>query len=835
MPSTTADTAPTPCDHCGLPVPNGLIEPDAPHQFCCNGCKTVYTILHGSGLENYYKIKSAVNTNAEPAATTGGSYEELDDPAFTTTWVTQSDDGTAEVELLLEGMHCAACVWLIERLPRVANGVIDARANIRRRTVCVRYQPEHIKLSQVAQSLDKLGYAAHPARGKEAREIRLREDRKFLIRVAVAGALAGNIMLLAIALYGGSFSGITETWRTTFRWYSMALGIVVLVWPGRIFFTGALAALRTRTAHLDIPIALALLTAGLWGTLNTIRGVGEIYFDSVSVLVFLLLVGRWIQHRQQRAASDSVELMLTLTPSSATIIDDEGNTKRIPIETLQAGMSVRVAAGESFPADGIITDGSTTIDNALLTGESEPIQSIPGDQALAGATNLSSPVTVRVQAVGEHTRVGKLMQLVASASEHKSPVVRMADRIAGYFVIIVIVLAIATFAIWTIKDSVSVGIEHATALLIVTCPCALGLATPMAMSVALGRSARAGMLIKSAAVLEQMARTGRSTGTMILDKTGTLTQGATAVVDTYGDPDLLKAAAAIEQSSNHPIARAIAKHAFDLPTNLPTDLPAATNITQTTAQGITGTVNNETITIGSVSFVTQHASIQVPDDLQPKLVRLLDRALTPILVHASPSNRVALIGVGDQLRDDAAESIASLQRRGWTLEVCSGDHPRIVESIAKQVNIPTHVGGVTPESKSQRVADLKAARTNPSTPIVMVGDGVNDAAALASADVGIAVHGGAEASLEAADVYLVEPGVAPIVKLVDLSRSTMSTIRVCLIFSLCYNTLAASLAMMGLINALIAAILMPISSLTVVAICTRAGSRIKPTHTPEPR
>lgn len=804
------------CDHCGLPVPDGLYEPDAEHQFCCNGCKTVYNILHGSGLESYYKIKSAVDSNAQPAATTGSNYEELDDPAFQSTWVTESDEGTAEVELLLEGMHCAACVWLIERLPRVADGVIDARANIRRRTVCVRYNPNDIKLSSVAQSLDKLGYASHPARGKEAREIRLKEDRRFLIRVAVAGALAGNIMLLSIALYGGEFDGISEAWRTTFRWYSTALGLAVLIWPGRIFFTGALAALRTRTAHLDIPIALALLSAGIWGTLNTFRGIGEIYFDSVGVLVFLLLVGRWIQHRQQRAASDSVELMLTLTPSSATLIDDDGNTKRVPIETIEAGMSVQVAAGESFPADGTITAGTTTIDNSLLTGESVPITSGNGDPALAGATNLSSPVTVRVQAVGEHSRIGKLMDLVAQASEHKTPIVRMADRIAGYFVIVVIILAIATFIAWAMIEGITIGIEHATALLIVTCPCALGLATPTAMSVALGRSARAGMLIKSATVLEQMAKPG----TMLLDKTGTLTAGQTTVVDSYGNQNLLTAAAAIEQSSNHPIARAIAT-AFD------TDL-AATDITQTTGQGITGTVNNQHILVGSVDFVLRSTNSEIPPELQPKLVRLLDRALTPILVHNAETNTFALIGVGDQLRTDAATSTQSLQRRGWNLEICSGDHPRIVESIAHQLNIKTHNGGVTPEAKANRIAALKESNTG-SSPIVMVGDGVNDAAALASADVGIAVHGGAEASLEAADVYLIEPGVAPIVKLTDLSRSTMSTIRVCLIFSLTYNTIAASLAMAGLISALIAAIIMPISSLTVVAICTRAGKNVAPT------
>jgi len=812
---------PTSCDHCGLPVPQGLLDPTAEHQFCCNGCQTVYTILHTAGLENYYTVRSAVDTKSQSATTTGNSYEELDDPIFTKTWLTTNDDDTVQIELLLEGMHCAACVWLIERLPRVAPGVIESRANIRRRTVTVRYRPDDIKLSKVAQSLDRLGYAAHPARGKKAHDIRIKEDRQFLIRVAVAGAMAGNIMLLAIALYGGAFSGISESWSTTFRWYSTVLGLLVLIWPGRVFFTGAIAALRTRTAHLDIPIALALLTAGFWGTLNTIRGVGEIYFDSIAVLVFLLLVGRWIQHRQQRAASDSVELMLTLTPSSATRINDDGSTKRVPIESVESGNSLLVAAGESFPADGTITDGTTTIDNALLTGESIPITATTGDQALAGATNLSSPITLRVQAVGEHTRIGRLMNLVAQASEHKAPVVRMADAIAGYFVIIVIILALGTFAIWTIIQGPATGIEHATALLIVTCPCALGLATPMAMSVALGRSARAGMLIKSAVVLEQLSKPG----TMILDKTGTLTTGSTTVADTFGDQDLLEAAAAIEKSSNHPIARAIANHF--------TDLPTATDITQTTAQGITGTVHNQSILVGSVDFVLRSRNLELPPNLQPKVVRLLDRALTPILVHELPSNRLALIGVGDQLRQDAKESIKALQSRNWNLQICSGDHQRIVESIASQLHIQTHQGAVTPEAKAQHIQSFKDQITTNKHPVVMVGDGVNDAAALAKADVGIAVHGGAEASLQAADVYLVKPGVTPIVELLDLARSTITTIRFCMLFSLTYNIIVASLAMAGFINALIAAIVMPISSLTVVAICTRAGKNTKPSTSPQ--
>jgi len=384
---TPDSVEPVQCDHCKLPVPAGLIEADEEHQFCCNGCKSVYNILHSAGLDNYYTIRDAIDPNAQRVTSTQGSYEELDDPAFQEACVDNLPGGYAQTELLLEGMHCAACVWLIERLPTVIEGVVESRANIRRRTTIVRYHPDQVKLSDVARALDKLGYAAHPARGAAAREARVKEDRKFLIRVGVAGAIAGNVMLLAIALHGGALEGMADTWKNTFRWYSMGLGVLSLLWPGRVFFIGALAALRTRVAHLDIPIALALAVGGLWGSYNTIMGTGEIYFDSLAVLVFFLLVGRWIQHRQQRSASDHVELMLTLTPTSALKVNDDGSTSRVPIEAVEIDMLVEVQAGTSVPADGIIETGQTNLDTSFISGESRPIPARVGDPVVAGATN----------------------------------------------------------------------------------------------------------------------------------------------------------------------------------------------------------------------------------------------------------------------------------------------------------------------------------------------------------------------------------------------------------------------------------------------------------------
>ena len=797
------------CDHCRLPVPTGLIEPGASHQFCCNGCKSVFNVLKGAGLDGYYQVRDAIDSTDQPAKTTSNTYEEFDDPSFQRTCVENLPGGLAQTELLLEGMHCAACVWLIERLPRVLPGIIESRANIRTRTATIRYQPDQVLRSQIARSLDKLGYTPHPTRGASARNARVQEDRKFLIRVGVAGAIAGNVMLLAIALYGGALNGITPEWENTFRYYSMGLAILSLVWPGRVFFIGALAALRTRTAHLDIPIALALAVGGLWGSYNTLMGTGEVYFDSISILVFFLLVGRWIQHRQQRAASDDVELMLTLTPTSALKVNDDGSTTRVPIDAIEVGMLVSVNAGSSIPTDGLIESGATRIDNALITGESVPVAAQVGDEVIAGATNLQSPITVRVSAVGESTRAGKLMKLVASATQDKAPIVLFADRVASRFVIAVIVLACITFAYWTINASLHTGIEFATALLIVTCPCALGLATPMSMSIAMGRAAKLGILVKSAAAIESMSVSATHPATMILDKTGTITQGTMSIVDSRCDEELFKLAAAIETHTNHPIARAIASVRDEEATII------ATDIDQSIGAGISGTVNTHRVTIGSPAFIESITPLD--DTTRSNINAMLDQSLTPIVIFADGFT-TGVLGIGDPIRDDASQSIAMLKSAHFNLQVCSGDHPSIVTKIAHQVGIKSAIGAVSPEGKAQFVRDLKS-QTNQR--VVMVGDGVNDSAALATADVGIAVQGGAEASLQAADIYLTKQGVAPIVTLVALASHTMRTIHISLVFSICYNAIAAGLAMSGMISALLAAIIMPISSLTVVAMSTR--------------
>lgn len=802
-PSLTHDTLRETCTHCGLDVPRGLIEPGATAQFCCSGCRTAYEIIHTCGLDRYYRVLEESSTTPTAVRSSRRRFAEMDDPSFASLYVRRLAGGRASVELFLEGIHCAACVWLVERLPAIVPGVVEARLDPRRALVRVTWDVASVPLSTIARTLDSLGYIPHPAREGGARDARRLDDRRMFIRLAVAGACAGNVMLLALALYAGVFDSMEAEYRHLFRWVSMGLSVLSLAWPGAVFFRGAWAAIRTRAMHLDLPIALALAAGGIWGVVNTVRGVGEVYFDTLSVLVFVLLIGRVVQQRQQRWAADSVELLFSLTPACARRIDQTGVTE-VPTEALRPGDRVEVLAGDTVPADGVVLSGSSTIDQAILTGESAPVGVEPGSGIAAGAVNLSSPITIRVEATGESTRVGRLMRLVEEGTRRRAPIVRLADRVSVWFVAGMLTLAGATAAIWAASDP-DAAIEHAVALLVVTCPCALGLATPLAMTVAIGRAARRGILIKGGDVVESLSRPG----VIFLDKTGTLTHGRFRVVRWFGDDLARPLAAALERNASHPLARALVE---DVRQDTPHDV---LDIRHTLGGGVEGTVDGRAIAVGSPSFVRSIVHHEDPG-LRDAQAWCLDHGHTPLLV-AVDGRIVALAAMGDSIREDSLPAVRSLRDRGWDVRLLSGDHPNVVEGVARSLGITNARGGAGPEAKLAAVSE--AAK---SAPTVMVGDGVNDAAALAAASVGIAVHGGAEASLAAADVYLSSPGVGAISDLLTASERTLQVIRLCLGISLAYNVSAAALAMAGMLTPIIAAIVMPLSSLTVLTLVYRA-------------
>ncbi len=824
------------CSHCRLPVPPGLFQHGAEHQFCCHGCETAFSVINGCNLGNYYKLLRLAETDSDatpvrPPRSTRRAYAEFDDPTFQSLYC-RAVGGTSAMrtEFLLEGVHCAACVWLVERLPQVAPGVLESRLDIRRAGVQITFDPARIALSSIARTLESLGYAPHPARasGSAVAKARQIEDRRALIRIAVAGACAGNIMLLFFALYAGMFEGMERGYEQMFRWIAMGLNTLCLAWPGAVFARSAIAAIRTRTIHLDVPIALGLFLGGGWGIWKTIAGTfvasgsagaigvagaSDIYFDSISALIFFLLVGRFIQQRQQRSASDAVGLLFSVTPTVARRVGTDGSITDVPTEALAKNEIVEIRAGDSAPADGIIIDGESSVDLSLLTGESRPVHLGTGSHIAAGAVNLTSPLRVRVEAAGEETRVGKLMRIVEDASRRRAAIVRLADRWGAWLLWILLALAACTLAIWW-HAGPAIAIDHAAALLIATCPCGLGLATPLVMTVALGRGARRGMLIKGGDVLQSLA-TSDAHRTIVLDKTGTITLGRLAVVRWDGEFAARPFVASIEEHSSHPAAIALARDLAD-PAGDPLE---AGQIIEHRGAGMEGTVDGHPVLAGTRALFDSQG-IDIPADIEHAAADSLHRGLSPVYV-AIDGACVGVASLGDPIRPDAASAIKSLQSRGWNIAILSGDHPDIVGGVARTLGLDPQAcrAGVTPEQKLEVIRDLAARHTT-----IMVGDGVNDAAALAAATVGIAVRGGAEASLAAADVSLSTEGLRPIVDLLDGARRTMRTIHWTIASSLAYNVVAATLSMSGLISPLLAAFIMPASSLTVLVIALRSGA-----------
>ena len=803
MPSATS-RASVVCAHCGLTAveAESESEPADGPVFCCNACATAYAIISTHGLGAYHRFPERRSAAVRPS---GRAFSDFDHEAFAARYVTVGADGQAHVELALEGVHCASCVWLIERVPLLVTGVARAELDVRQSRASVTWDPAAVALSNIARTLDALGYTPHPWRGGERAALRRRDDRAMLVRIGVAGAIATNAMLLALAIYTGEFATMDRDSLQLFRWLSLMLTIPTLIWPGRIFFTSAIAALRARTVHMDVPIAFALVAATARGTINTITGSGPIYFDGVCVLVFLLLVGRFLQARGQRAATDATEQLFALTPATAHLIAADGSIQDVPADALVIGITIAVRAGETIPADGEVIEGSSRLNRAVLTGESAEVRADVGDTVYAGTLNRSSALRISVKATGDDSRLARILAQVDESARRRAPVVLLADRLASRLVLVVLSLAAATFFIWLRRGNPAAAWDNTIALLISTCPCALALATPLAMSAAVGRAARTGIFVKGGDTLESLSRPGW----MVLDKTGTLTVGETTLVSWHGDDAIRPLILALESTATHSIAAGF-RRAW------PAIVPSSdghVRSTHTIGGGIVGELDGRHVAIGSPRFIaTQH-----PDAYWPAWTATDGN--TPVIV-AVDGRIVARASFGDAIRPDALDALTTLRARGWRTLLLTGDEAAVSHRVGAALGFARDeiVVEASPEEKARRVQMLVASVAGGTTPrcVVMVGDGVNDAAAIAAATVGVGVHGGAEASLATADIALTRDGLAALVALDAGARRTMRVIRRNIGYAFAYNTVGVLLAMTGHITPLVAAVMMPVSSLTVV-------------------
>ncbi|MBF0272266.1 MAG: heavy metal translocating P-type ATPase [Magnetococcales bacterium] len=803
------------CYHCGLEIPPEALILDEGRKFCCSGCLGAWRVIRGMGLEDYYQRRDGGILGTRPGETDRQALEPFDDPEYQSRLVSEVEGGR-EVCLLLDGIHCAACVWLNEQMLRRLPGVSEVWINFATHRARVRWNPEQLRLSEIIGTVRGIGYRAEPYDPALGEQNRARRDRELLSRMGVAGFGAANVMFIAIALYAGYFQGMDAEAKNFFHWVSLVLATPVILYSGGVFVRGAWNGLRLGHLNMDLPIALGAWVTYGYSVVVTVRGSGEIYFDSVTMFLFVLLTGRFLESIARGKAAGSMERLLNLEPRHALVLRD-GEPVSVPVREVRVGERVLVKPGERVPVDGIIESGMTSVDESMLTGEGLPVTRGPGEILVGGTLNLEGSVVLIVERVGEETALARILRLVETAQAERPPIQGVADRVAARFVGMVLVLAAATLGFWLWRDP-SQALENSVAVLIITCPCALGLGAPAAMLVAMGAAARMGILLKSGETIERLERVTQ----VVMDKTGVLTLGTPRVerivpVSGMDERTLLTLAATVERHSEHPVGRAIFREFQSRGWGQVEDAQEARNVP---GLGMEAWVSGRLTRVGRSGFVLaggdpEHDASRPPEDR--------DHAVT---WSACGQDGVLLgwIGLGDTLKPKAREVVAALRAMGLPVTVLSGDRRAVVDQVARLTGVERAESDLLPEDKERIIADLQ--RNGAVT--AMVGDGVNDAPALARADVALVVANATDLAVASADVILLNRDLETVTRVFTLARRTLGTIRQNYGFSLFYNLLAIPLAMSGLVSPIVAAISMPLSSLVVV------GNALRLRHHPEP-
>lgn len=811
-----------PCSHCGLPT---LCRHDDARVFCCNGCMGAYALIHELGLEDFYALRSSKLSNGlELGAVDVSRSAILEDLQAAGVEVHAMVDGMCSVRLAVDGLHCAACSWLIERMQPTIPGLKSAQVRMSDHTIELIYDPIRTQPLNVSRRLATLGYSLSPwTVDSENDQGFLQRQRDHWVGIALAAFFAANAMWIGVALYAGESTGISAGHEYFLRWVGTVLAVFAAILPGRLFFQTAWQAIRTRTPHTDIPVALSLLMGVIGSVIGAVNGVGHIYFDSLASLILLLRIGRYIQFRAQYRTSLSLAHLLRWNTVTATRLEADGTETIVPASRLQLGDRIEVRPGETIPADGLVTHGCSSVDTSLVNGESLPAKILIGHSVDGGTTNITSPLTIAVTAAGASSRVGRLMDLVRNASSHRTPSIKAADLVSKWFVLVVLFLSVATWSAWAFLANATAATQHTMALLTIACPCALALAAPLVITIALGRAARRQIWIRDGNCLERMA----VPGTLWLDKTGTLTYGRLTVLEWHGDDEVLHYAAVLEQSIHHPIAKAIC--AFVNPEDV--QLVRANQLEHRIGKGAKGLVDGIPIVIGNEAWLGEQG-VFILDEWLALQSNAFSKNYSVVWLAVNGSIS-GMFELSDPLRADAVETLRSISAKGWRLGILSGDRQEIVDSVIallREDGIPIDVA-LGQQSPGDKLEVLRQCMQDSNRPCAMVGDGVNDAATLAIADVGIAIRGGSGQALYAAPVFIANGRLASVAELMDASVSVVRGIRRCFLVSLVYNAVTMTLAIMGWIHPLIAAVLMPISGLTVLAMAmsTRAfpGTRTK--------
>jgi len=755
------------CAHCGTAVESALPSGEA---FCCEGCRLASVLIRDAGAaEEYYARR------AEYAPRPSGGVE-----GWEAVEVERAPGGICRARIQVDGLRCASCVWVTERVLRAVPGVESAEVSYASGRATLRWNEGRTDLPALAARIAALGYRPRVL-GESAPA-----DRDLLLRLGVATFAAMNLMLLSAALYAGWFGGMEPRFVALFEWTSLVLATPVALWAATPFFRGAWSGLRAGVLHMDLPIAIAVAVLYGHGVVSTVSGVGDPYFDSLGMLVALLLAGRVLEARGRERASGAARALAATLPTEARRLDAEGRTVAVPVDALEPGDRVAVGAGEEIPADGRVEAGEGAVRTSVLTGEAEPEAVGAGDPVWAGTVVERGALTLVVEAAGRGTLVSEMAEELERATD-RAPTRTGADGLAPWFTGLTLVAAAATAWGWTLAGGWGAALAPTIAVLVVACPCALALARPLGAAAGLGAAARRGLFLRSGEALLELAEVDL----VVLDKTGTLTQGVPEVLEARDET--LRVASALERWSTHPIARAVVEETIRR--GIP--LPDAQAVVETPGRGVSGRVDG-----GRWRLAAGDAGE----------VRL-----------TGPGAAAGVIRIGDRVRPDSAAAVRALEAAGAEVVLLTGDHPDVAERIAAEVGVRVAGARVRPDGK----ADWIRARAVEGRRVLFAGDGLNDGPALTEATVGVAMGSGAAGAVLAADGVVGLPSLRPLAAGVRAAAAARRTVRRSRIRSVVYNVLAVAAAVAGWVNPLVAALLMPASSLMVVAGALSVERRVR--------
>ncbi len=796
------------CFHCGLPLPSDAqwsVEIDGiARAMCCPGCEAVASTIVANGLSDYYRTRSDFSPSADRQKLVPAELALYDAPEVISEF---AETAAAEGELCtatfsVEGIRCAACVWLIERRLARVPGLEAADLNVATERLQVRWQQSNCKPSDILKAVREVGYVAYPFNAVRHGEQLRRAGKALFRQTFVAGLSMMQVMMYAVPAYIASDGTMEADMDALMRWASLLLTVPAVFYSALPFFRGAWANLKSRMLGMDVPVALGIAAAFIGSTVATWRGEGEVYFDSVTMFIFLLLCSRHLELMARRKAASALESLQHALPASAQRVPgypDNRDTEQVPAAQLREGDVILVKPGEAIAADCVILEGHTAIDLSLLSGESLPVRRVAGDTVPGGAVNATQMVLARVLKPARESTLSALLKLIERAGQAKPQLSLWADKVAAWFVAGLLLFAVLVFAWWQMTDPARAW-PIAIAVLVVSCPCALSLATPTALAAATDRLLRRGVLVVQPHVLETLHRATH----VVFDKTGTLTVGKPGVehIETFAAGDTkqcLRIAAALELTSAHPLALAILDAAFKAGTpNAP-----ATEVRYHSGQGLEGLVDGVAYRLGNAAFVEQLTHCPSPGTGAP--------GSSPVYL-GSAAGWLARFDLVDALRPDAKDVVDRFREAGKIVVLLSGDQQAVTQRIAAQLGIEAAYGDRLPEQKVEFVQGLQASGAM----VAMAGDGINDAAVMRAADVSFAMGSGAALAQAHADTVLLSGRLSSVWETAKTAAMTMSVVRQNLFWAMLYNVTAIPAAALGWINPWLASVGMSLSSAAVV-------------------